>query len=122
MKVHFRKRLIKRLIVFLLTRICFFTHFWTAHRAKSTQRWLDEKGVKRFGGWPGNSPDLNVIENFRSQMKQMQSKERATSVAGLKKIAGKVWQQVTSAYLEKLYKLLLRMEAVIAASGGHTKY
>ena len=47
----------------------------------------------------------------------------ATSIAGLKKIARKVWRQVSAEYLEKLYESLLRrMEAVIAAGGGHTKY
>ena len=44
-------------------------------------------------------------------------------MAGLKKIARKVWRQVSAEYLEKLYESLPgRMEAVIAAGGGHTKY
>ena len=39
------------------------------------------------------------------------------------KNARKVWQQVSPEYLEKLYESLpRRMEAVIAAGGGHTKY
>ena len=46
-----------------------------------------------------------------------------TTVAGLKKIVRKVWQQVSAEYLEKLYELLpRRMKAVIAMGGGHTKY
>ena len=56
-------------------------------------------------------------------MKNLQWKERATLIAGLKKIARKVWRQVTPDYLEKLYESMPRqMEAVIQAQGGHTKY
>ena len=46
-----------------------------------------------------------------------------STVGGLKKIARKVWRQVSAEYLEKLYESLPKcMEAVIAAGGGHTKY
>ena len=39
------------------------------------------------------------------------------------KNAKKEWWQVSVKYLEKLYESLpRRMEAVIAAGGGHTKY
>ena len=38
-----------------------------------------DKGVKLFGGWPGNSPDLNPIKNCWSQIKHMERKEKATS-------------------------------------------
>ena len=39
------------------------------------------------------------------------------------KIARKVWRQVTSAYLETLYESMpRRMQAVVEAQGGHTKY
>ena len=59
----------------------------------------------------------------QSQMKNLQRKEHATSMAGLKKIARKVWRQVSAEYLEKLYELLpRRMEATIAEGGSHTKY
>ena len=94
-----------------------------AHQAVSTRKWHEDHGVKLFKGWPGNSPDLNPIENAWSQMKHLQSKERATSAAGLKKIAKKVWKGITPSYLKKLYKLMpRRMQAVIENGGGHTKY
>ena len=65
--------------------------------------------------WPGNSPDHNLIGNFWSQMKNMQRREHATSIEGLKRIALKVWRQVTPSYLKALYKLMLaRMQAVIS--------
>jgi len=89
----------------------------------TTKKWLDDRGVKRFEGWPGNSPDLNPIENLWSQMKHLQRRERATSTAGLHRIARKVWRQVTPQYLKSLYESMpRRMTAVIEARGGHTKY
>ena len=59
------------------------------HQAASTRKWHEDHGMKLFKGWPSNSPDINLIENAWSQMKHLQSKERATSAAGLKKIAKK---------------------------------
>ena len=94
-----------------------------AHRAISTKRWHAEHGVRLFGGWPGNSPDLNPIESLWSQMKKMQSVERATSMAGLKRIARKVWRGITPSYLKSLYESMpRRMQAVVDAQGAHTKY
>ena len=56
-----------------------------AHCAATTKQWHTQHGVKLFGGWLGNSPDLNPIESLWLQMKQLQSKERATLATGLKK-------------------------------------
>ena len=56
-------------------------------------------------------------------MKQLQSKERATSAVGLKKIASKVWEKITPSYLKSLYESMpRRMKAIVDAQGGHTKY
>ena len=74
-----------------------------AHHAKSTKEWHVANGVRLFPGWPGNSPDINPIENLWSQMKHMQRHERATSIKGLKKIAQKVWRAITPEYLQQLY-------------------
>ena len=56
-------------------------------------------------------------------MKNMQQREHATSIGGLKKIALKVWRQVKPSYLKASYKSMLAiMQAVISQEGGHTKY
>ena len=94
-----------------------------AHCAATTKQWNFRDGVKLFPGWPGNLPDHNPIKNVLSQMKNMQREERATSIAGLKKIAFKVCRQITPAHLKKLYESMpQRMQAVVNAEGGHTKY
>ena len=74
------------------------------HKAKTTKKFHADNGVKLFLGWPGNSPDLNPIKNLWGQMKHLQSRKLATSMAGLKRIARQVWKAVTPQYLEKLYE------------------
>ena len=109
----------RRFVGFLLTNA---SQTWPAHRAKSTKQWYNKNGI-HLQGWPGNSPNLNPIENLWSQMKAKQSRDRATSIAGLKQIALKVWKNITPLYLTSLYESMpRRMMAVVVADGGHTKY
>jgi len=35
-----------------------------AHCAATTKQWHTQQGVKLFGGWLGNSPDLNPIKSL----------------------------------------------------------
>ena len=94
-----------------------------AHRAASTKVWHQQRGIELLPDWPGNSPDLNPIENLWSQMKEQLSEERPTSAEGIRKVVRKVWNRITPNYLLCLYESMpRRMQAVIAAQGGHTTY
>ena len=57
------------------------------------RQWQTKLSVNLFGGWPGNNPNLNPIELLWSQMKKLQNKDSAMSVARLKKIALKIWKR-----------------------------
>ena len=48
---------------------------------------------------PFYSPDHNLMKNLLSKTKDLQRKERATSMERLKKIANKSWVDITSEYL-----------------------
>ena len=53
----------------------------------------------------------------------MQHHDEATWAEGLKKIARKVWKNLTPEYLNLLYKSIpRRLQDVAVAEGGHTKY
>ena len=93
-----------------------------AHCAATTKQWHTQHGVKLFGGWLGNSPDLNPIESLWLQMKAR--KQRTCDVGyRAEKNRFKVWEKITPSYLKSLYESMpRRMKAVVDAQGGHTKY
>ena len=94
-----------------------------ADRAFSTKQGYTNQDVKLFGGWLGNSADLNPIESLWSQLKQLQNEKHASLAAALKRIAPYVWRKILPTYLKSLYKSMLRlMKAVLDAQGGHIKY
>ena len=72
-----------------------------------------------------STAELNPIEleKLWSQVKHLQRSERATSMAGIIKVAKKVWRAITPEYLENLYESMLRRRAAVIAAGvRHTKY
>ena len=93
------------------------------HRARKTQEWHRRNGISVLPSWPGYSPDLNPIENCWSLMKLQLSKCKPTTVAGIKEVMQKIWKNLTTDYLRSLYESMpRRMQMVIAAEGGATKY
>jgi transposase len=63
------------------------THFLQdgtpCHTSKKVKNYLEDKEIEVMD-WPGNSPDLNPIENLWNQMKIKLKKKAITSVAVLK--------------------------------------
>ena len=93
------------------------------HRAIVTKNWHAARGIKLLEGWPGNSPDLNPIENCWGLMKRKISRENPTNINEIKKICKSVWSRLTLDYLDKLFESMpRRMELVIKADGGSIKY
>ena len=70
------------------------------HRAKSTKDWHQACGIKLFAGWPGNSPDLNPIENFvpdkASAKKRMRDVKGGNQERCVQSLEGYVSPQNTS--------------------------
>ena len=75
--------------------------------------------------WPPNSPDLNPIENIWSYMKDIIARDYAqvSSAKEMKRIVQDMWEQFTDGQWDKLIESMPnRMEAVIAANGGSTRF
>ena len=92
----------------MMLRFASFPVMRLCHRiccSSLTKQWHAEHGVRLFQGWPGNSLDLNPIENLWSQMKVMQSHKCTTSVAGLKRIALRVWKMIHAVVPESLVRV-----------------
>ena len=47
---------------------CLFQHDGApCHKAKVITKWLGEQNIDILGQWPGNSPNLNPIENLTQE-------------------------------------------------------
>ena len=56
-------------------------------------------------------------------MKRALTKEKSTTIDGIKAIVQRIWDKISPQYRSKLFaSMLRRMRAVIDANGGPTKY
>ena len=95
------------------------------HKSKKVQQWFEEKGVNIWWDWPPQSPDLNPIEDIWDILdKAVQSRGKLpTSLPQLMAILLEEWKIIAIDIISKLYKgMPKRIQAVIDAEGGHTKY
>lgn len=84
---------------------------------------LSEIGVLAMD-WPGNSPDLNPIENLWHILKVRVTKKKPRTLRDLDRIIEEVWYTGISAEtLQNLTNSMPdRIQAVIKNKGGSTKY
>jgi hypothetical protein len=84
---------------------------------------LETNNIKTID-WPGNSPDLDPIENCWAHMKNILAKRDIGSVPKLTEAILEVWiNDLTTECPKKLSDSMLdRLKAVIAAKGDTTKY
>ena len=95
------------------------------HTARATIDWIRSQSIKQFNGgnWPANSPDMNPIEHV-------------WPIVG-RKLVGQVfanrdalWSALVDAFgsvspekIRALYDSMpSRIESLLAAKGGHTRY
>ena len=95
----------------------------SCHKSKKTLAHLAAQPFSIID-WPGNSPDLNPIENVWNWMKDQLQNINITSVPMLQEEIKKLWVQRTPiAYLRKLCDSMpSRLQQVIDADGNMTKY
>lgn len=93
------------------------------HKAKKVMKWLSDHNVQLIE-WPGNSPDLNPIENCWNYMKNMLSTCNTSSVPRLSHEILKMWTtEMKLDYFRNLSDSMpKRLQMVIKAKGQMTKY
>jgi hypothetical protein len=85
--------------------------------------WLDEQPFEWFEKWPPCSPDLNLIENLWSIIKQRLAGKKCSTYEELASAVEGEWANVDHSDLRPLYESMpRRIAAVIEAKGGPTRY
>jgi transposase len=93
------------------------------HRSKVPKNWRERKGIEKLV-WPANSPDLNPIENIWMILKDgVQKKHRPKDLEDMWSSVEAEWIAIPYSKLESLVvSMPTRIEAVLAARGGETRY
>jgi transposase/arsenate reductase-like glutaredoxin family protein len=92
------------------------------HTSKKSMGWLQANGIEVLD-WPGNSPDLNPIENLWQQLKVHVGKKKPTSLSHLKDLIKEAWSQIHSSKCQSLVESMpRRIQSVMLNHGYPTKY
>ena len=94
------------------------------HTFRRTKIWFEEQDIKLLD-WPAQSPDLNPIEHTWGHFKKyLSGYERAPT--GVHQLWDRVvveWGKISVEECQKwIESMPRRIQAVIKAKGGHTKY
>lgn len=93
------------------------------HTAKSVVKWLDDCCIPFFNDWPGNSPDLNPIENLWSIIKRDLGGKDISSVPRLEAAIRASWESLLPSTIRNLcLSLPNRLAEVRRRKGRATKY
>lgn len=96
----------------------------SCHTAARVLDYLDSKRIDVLA-WPGNSPDMNPIENLWAHYKRLIRARNCTTKASLRKEAAAIWDS-DPGFLDLCQKLITsmpnRVQMLIKNRGGHTKY
>ena len=96
----------------------------SVHRSNFTRKWLEQHNISCLG-WPGKSPDLNVIENVWGKLVREVYKhgKQFESVEELAEAIFVGWELIEDDYCRKLYKSIpRRLVEVLERKGRVTNY
>ena len=92
------------------------------HRSKVVKKFLGEKNIRQLD-WPGNSPDLNPLENLWMLLKNKVPEKQPTNAKSLVTTIKEIWtKKISAEYCKKLKDSMpQRIEAVLKSRGGDPK-
>lgn len=92
------------------------------HTAKSVKHWFDDQELQVLE-WPSQSPDLNPIEHVWSYLEKQLAGTKFKTFDELFNVLEQKWNEIPDSFLESLVESMpRRLNAVIKAHGGPTKY
>ena len=94
------------------------------HASWKTQKWFEDKNIQVLS-WPAQSPNLNPIEHLWDHLKH-ELQEYETLPCGAYELWDRLveeWNAIAPEVCQNLIESMSRrIQAVIRAKGGHTKY
>lgn len=92
------------------------------HCSKSTRAFM-QRNKYNVLEWPSQSPDLNIIENLWDDLKRAVHARQPSNLTELEMFCKEEWSKIPSSRIQTLIRgYRKRLEAVILAKGGSTKY
>ena len=94
------------------------------HASKKPKTWFNNHGFTVME-WPSQSPDLNTIEHLWNHVKKKlgEYEEPPSGVHELLDQFQEEWEKIEPSVCQNLIKSMpRRIEAVLKAKGGYTKY
>jgi hypothetical protein len=94
------------------------------HTSKLARSWFQDNGIEILD-WPAQSPDLNPIEHLwhHLKLKLAAYETKAKSVRELWERCDREWNRFTAEDSQKYIESMpARVQAVLVAKGGHTRY
>lgn len=94
------------------------------HTAKISKAWFQDHNIDLLP-WPASSPDINIIENLWDHLdRRVRARVDApTSEEDLWIILQEEWYKIEPSFIRTLYSSLPdRLQAVVYAKGGNTRY
>jgi len=93
------------------------------HTTKKCKKWFIENNIEVLD-WPGNSPDLNTIENLWSRLKRAVAAKRPSNRRGLIEAIIASWHHIIQPehLAEPVESMPRQCQAVIDAKGYPTHY
>ena len=94
------------------------------HRSKGVTIHKENLGIPSLPLWPGQSPDLNIIENLWSRVDALVQEKKPTTRCELINAIIQVWhREITPELIQNLIKSMPnRIRSVINSKGFPTKY
>jgi len=94
------------------------------HTAKRVIQFLRQEKISLLS-WPGNSPDMNPIENFWHLLKRKVNAMKPTTKRSLIECILQIWhhdQDICDMCPRLIQRMPKRVAQVISSKGGYTKY